>query len=236
MVEGDANTAPAEKRVVFLDREVGQRLVATDVQAAHGHRQWMEGGQLLAVDRQLFLFTREALVDHERHFGAVQAHPFGATLLRPRHVGQQAGVDPQRHAMPVEGDARQFTQGIQALGELTLLLHHLAKLLAHDFAGVGEDFAVIAVDHQIDAIDLGVREVHQAHDRGNAHGPCQNRNVGVAGTLNRHQADQFAFRHLAQHGRGQFFADQNRVVGVNQRLLPLFLQISQQTATEVLDV
>ncbi len=236
MIEGDANTAPAEERVVFLDREVGQRLVTTDVQTAHGHRQRMESGQLLAVDRQLFLFTWEALVDHERHFGSVQPHPFGTTLLRTRHVGQQTGVDPQWHAMPVEGDARQFAQGIQALGELTLLLHHLAKLLAHDFAGVGEDFAVIAVDHQIDAIDLGIREIHQAHDRGNTHGPRQNRNVGVAGTLNRHQTDQFAFRHLAEHGRGQLFTHQNRVVGIDQRLLPRLLEIGQQTAAQVLDV
>ncbi|GBH20923.1 UDP-N-acetylmuramyl pentapeptide synthase [Pseudomonas syringae pv. actinidiae] len=95
---------------------------------------------------------------------------------------------------------------------------------------------MIAVDHQIDAIDLGVREIHQAHDRGDTHRPRQNRDVGVAGTLHRHQTDQFAFRHFAKHGRGQLFADQNSVVGVNQCLLPLFLQVRQQAAAQVLDV
>ncbi len=42
VIEGDANSAPAKERVVFLDREVRQRLVTADVQAAHGHWQRME--------------------------------------------------------------------------------------------------------------------------------------------------------------------------------------------------
>ncbi|MCY1433990.1 hypothetical protein D9M71_500340 [compost metagenome] len=113
VIEGDANTAPAEERVVFLDREVRQRLVAADIQAAHGHRQRVEGRQLLAIDRQLLLFTGEALVDHERHFSAVQADAFGATLLGAGDIGEQAGVDPQRHAVTIEGYARQFAQGVR---------------------------------------------------------------------------------------------------------------------------
>ncbi|MNN15547.1 hypothetical protein D3C81_1286540 [compost metagenome] len=109
MVEGDADAAPTQKRVFFLDREVRQRLVATDVEGAHGHRQRVEGRQLLTVDGQLLFLAGEALVDHERHFGAVQPYPFGAALLSTGDVGQQAGVDPQRHAVAIRGDARQLT-------------------------------------------------------------------------------------------------------------------------------
>ncbi len=149
----------------------------------------------------MFFFAREALVDHERHFGAVQTHAFGAPLLRTGYVGQQTGVDPQRHAMPVQRHARQFAQGIETLSQLPLFFDHLGVLLAHDVAGVGEDLTVIAIDDQFDAVDLGVRQVDYAHDRGNTHGPRQNRHVGVAGTEHRDQADQLAFRHFAEHRR-----------------------------------
>jgi hypothetical protein len=70
----------------------------------------VEGLQLLAINRQLLLLTRETLVDHERHFGAVQPHALGATLLRTGHIRQQAGVDQQRHAVAVGGHARQLAQ------------------------------------------------------------------------------------------------------------------------------
>jgi hypothetical protein len=216
--------------------KVRQRLVTADVQAAHGHRLRVERGELLAVDRQLFLFAREALVDHERHFGAVQADTFGATLLRPRHVRQQAGVDPQRHAVAIEGHARQVAQGVEAQRQLFLFFDDFGELLAQHFARVGVDLAACAVDDHLDAVDLGVRQVDQTHHRRNAHGPGKNRNVGVTRTEYRYQTDQRAFRHLAEHRRRQLFADQNGFFRVDQVLLALFLQIGEQAATEVFDV
>eukprot|EP01136_Pigoraptor_vietnamica_P039767 Opistho-1_new@10917 len=236
VVEGDANAAPAEERVVFLDREVRQRLVATNVQGTHGHWLWVKRGQLLAVDRQLFLFTREALVDHERHFGTVQTDAFGPALLRARDVRQQAGVDPERHAVAIDRDARQIAQRIQPEGQLLFFFDHLGELLAQHVAGVGVDLAAVTVDDHANAVDLGIRQVHQAHHRWNTHGPGKDHNVGVTGAKHRNQAHQLVFRNLAEHGRRQFLADQDGVVGIDQGLLALFLQISEQATTEVLDV
>ena len=236
MVEGDADTAPAEEGVLFLDREVGQRLVTADIQAAHGHRQRMEGGQLLTVDDQLFLLAGKALVHHERHLGAVQANALGATLLGPGHVGEQAGVDPQRHAVTIQGLAGQTAQGIEALGQLALLLDHVGVLLAQQLAGVGEHLAVVAVDDQLDAVDLRIRQVDRAHHRGDTHGAGENRHMGVARAEHRHQADELALGHLAEHGRRQLLADQDAVVRVFQALLTGLLQIGEQAPAEVLDV
>ena len=236
VVEGHADPAPAQERVVFFDREVRQRLVAANVQAAHGHRLRMEGRQLLAINRQLLFFTREALVDHERHFGAVQTNAFCATLLRTGHIGQQAGVDPQRHAVAVRGDARQLAQGVEALGQLAFFFNYVGVLLAQHVAGVGVDLTVVAVDDHLDAVDLGVRQVNQAHHGRDAHGTGQNRHVGVTRTQYRNQAHQLAFRHFAKHGRGQLFTDQNGVVGVDHGLLVIVLQIGQQAAPEVTHV
>ena len=56
MIQGYPDTAPAQKRVLFLDREVRQRLIAADVQRTHGDRVRGKGFQLLAVVFALFLF------------------------------------------------------------------------------------------------------------------------------------------------------------------------------------
>ena len=233
VIEGHANTAPTQERVLFLDREVGQRLVAADIQGAHGHRQRVEGLQLLAIGGQLLLLAGKALVDHERHFGTVQADALGAALLGTCNIGEQAGVDPQRHTVAVEGLAGQRAQSVEPFGELALLLDHLGVLLAQQLAGVGEDFAVIAIDDQLDAVDLRVRQVDHTHDRGNAHGTGENRHVGVARAGHRDQTDQLAFRHLAEHRRRQLLADQDGVIRIDQRGLAFFLQVGEQAPTEV---
>ena len=188
---------------------------------------------MLAINRQLLLLARETLVDHERHFGAVQTHPFGAALLRTSYIRQQAGVDQQRYAVAVGGDTRQLAQRIQALGQLLLFFHHLGVLLAQHVAGVGEHLAAMPVDDHVDAIDLGVRQVHQAHHRRDTHGPGQDRHVGVTRTQYRDQAYQLAFRHFAKLGGGQFFTDQDGVIGEDHVGAAVFLQVRQQTAPQV---
>ena len=236
MVEGDADTAPAEEGVVFLDREIAQRLVTADIQAAHGHRQRVEGGQLLAVDRQLLFLAGEALLDHKRHFSAVQTNAFGTALLGALYISKQAGVDPQRHTVAVEGFARQGAQCIKTLRQLALFLDHFGVLLAQHFARVGEHFTVVAVDDQLNAVDLRIRQVDHAHDRGNTHGPREDGHMRVTRTLHRNQANQLALRYFTQHRRRQFFADQNAVIRVHQGLLTGLLQVGEQASTEVFDI
>ncbi|MNE74459.1 hypothetical protein D3C80_1705420 [compost metagenome] len=100
-------------------------------------------------------------------------------MLGAGDIGEQAGVDPQRHAVAIEGDTRQFAQGIQALGQLALFLDHFGILLAQHVAGVGVDIALVAIDDHVDAVDLRIRQVDQAHHGRNTHGPGQDRDVGV---------------------------------------------------------
>ena len=80
MVEADADAAPAEERVGLLDGEVGQGLVAADVEGAHGHRPRGEHLDLLPVDFALLVFRGKAFLHEEGNFGAVQADPFGAPV------------------------------------------------------------------------------------------------------------------------------------------------------------
>ena len=60
--------------------------------------------------------------------------------------------------------------------------------------------------------------------------------MGVAGPLDRHQTDQLPFGHFPEHGRRQFFTDQDRVLRIDRVLLLTFLQVGQQTAAEIPDV
>ena len=50
VIEGNANAAPAEKRVCLIDREVRERLIPTDIQRTHRHRVWAERLQLLPIN------------------------------------------------------------------------------------------------------------------------------------------------------------------------------------------
>ena len=94
MVQGDPDAAPTQKRVVLLYGEVGQGFVATDIEAAHCHRQGREGLQLLPIHLPLLLLTGKFIPQQERHLGAIQAHALGTALQRRRQVGGQPGINP----------------------------------------------------------------------------------------------------------------------------------------------
>ena len=55
MVEGNPDTPPAQERVFLLDREIGQRLVAANIQRTHGNGARREGFELLPVILTLLL-------------------------------------------------------------------------------------------------------------------------------------------------------------------------------------
>ncbi len=236
VIERHPDAAPAEEGIFFLDGEIRQALVAADIQGSHGHRQRMEGFELFAIDRHLLLLAGEAFLDHEGHFGAIQPNAFGASLLGAHHIGEQPGIDPQRNTVAIGGHAGQLAQHVEPRRELTLLLGQLQVLFAQHLGRVGDDLAAGTVDDQLDAIDLRIRQIHRAHYRGNTHGTSKDGDVGVARTQHRDHPRQPAFRHLAEHRRGQLFADQNGFFGVGQGLLARFLQIAEQAPTDVLDV
>ena len=180
VIEGDADAAPAEEGVLLLDGEIRQRLVAADIQRAHGHRLRVEGHQLLAVDRRLFLLAGEAVMGHERHFTAIQADALGTTLLGAADVGEQAGIHPQRHAMAVGGLAWQVAQGIEVEIQLALGLGDAGELLAQCRRRVGVQLAPGAVDDDFQPVEHGVGQIDHAHHGGDAHGARQDGDVGVA--------------------------------------------------------
>ena len=93
-VERHADGAPADRRVLLLAHaEVGQHLVAADIERAEHHRPVAGGVEDRLVEAGLLLEPREGRRDHELQLGAEQADAVGARLIEMRQVEQQAGID-----------------------------------------------------------------------------------------------------------------------------------------------
>ena len=80
MIEGDADAAPAKKRIFLFDREIGQRFIAADIQSSHGHGIGGKSLQLLAIDFGLLVFRRKTRTHKKWNFGAIETHTLGAAF------------------------------------------------------------------------------------------------------------------------------------------------------------
>ena len=94
-IQGEADAAPSQKRILFRDGEIGQRLVAPDVERAHGHRLGCERLEHLAIDLVLLVLHRKGLARHERKLGAIEPDLVDAEVRGDVDVGQQSDVQPQ---------------------------------------------------------------------------------------------------------------------------------------------
>ncbi len=83
VVQGQAQPPPAQEGVVLPDGQVGQELVAADVQGSDGDRVRREGLEHLAVDPDLLFLAGESVPGEEGELGPVQADP-----LRPAAQGR----------------------------------------------------------------------------------------------------------------------------------------------------
>ena len=104
-LEREAQRAPAHRRVLLALRrhrcQIGQRLVAADVDRAEDHRLVARGLEHVAVEPLLALALGQGGRDEELELGAEQADAVGAGQVERGHVVAQAGIDHQRDAQAV---------------------------------------------------------------------------------------------------------------------------------------
>ena len=84
LVERQADAAPAQAGILFTDRHIGQLFVCPHIQRSQRYRLVVEQLQHALILRHLLLFRREAILQHKRDFGAVEAdaiHPAAQRLL-----------------------------------------------------------------------------------------------------------------------------------------------------------
>ena len=236
MVQGHADTAPAQERVVFFNGEIGQRFVAANVQGAHGHRLGREGSQLAAIGLALLFLGGKAVAQQERHLGAIQAHPLRTLLQGAGHVRHQAGIDPQGHPVTVQGFTGLVPQRLEVPRQRHVLVQHLLEATLQLHRRIQVNRAVVTVYDQFPVLQPRIGEVHGAHHRGYAHGPGENGHMGISRAAHRNQARQFVPGHLPQGGGGQFLGDQNGAVGEDALFLCRLLQVSKYSRTQVFHV
>src|SRR3569833_1385713 len=178
MIERDADAAPAKKGIVFMDREIRERLVAADIERAQHHRPRREGLQHLTIDAPLLLLAGEAVADHEGEFGAIEADALRAVRERQRNVGDEARIGAQGQAHTVRRLGWQVAQALQAGEELRLFVGETRVLAAHRLGGIGIHAATVAVDDERASLHASGGEVTGAHHRGHTH-RARERLVGV---------------------------------------------------------
>jgi len=154
-VEQDAQGAPTQCRILFaIGAEVGQQLVAADVQRAEHHGPIAR----LVVDALVQLGLRPDVgigrPRHERNLGAVESDAVGPGLVEMREVDQEAGVEHERDAGAVAGLGRQVA--LTVIGRAPLLPGREAILEGrqHVLSRPQEDLRVVAIDdHGVARLD-----------------------------------------------------------------------------------
>ena len=114
VVETETNAAPAERGVFLADGEVGQSLVAADIQHPQVDRLAPVRLQHMAINIELFFLGGETIAHHKRDLGAIQPDALGPCIQARRQVGQQAAVDEQCHPFAIGRDGRFVAQVLQA--------------------------------------------------------------------------------------------------------------------------
>ena len=110
-VEAEPDRAPAERRIFLLDvAQIGQHLVAADIEGAEGHRLLVGRIEHRAIKRRLLAGARQGRRHHELQFGAEQADAGGPGIDDMRQVDGEAGIDHQRDGAAVLGDAGAVAQ------------------------------------------------------------------------------------------------------------------------------
>ncbi len=192
--------------------EIGERLVAADIDGAEHHRTIAGGVEHVLVQPPLRLALRERRGDEELEFGAEQPDPVGAGQVERGDVVAQPGVDHQRHAVAVERHRRLGLErgegGAALLAEQQLGLERFL-----DRRGRPHEQAFLAdVEHQHVALGDQPLDVADAPEHRHPHRARDDRHVRGQRSFLEHHALQPSAIVFEQLGGAQVARDQDRIV------------------------
>ena len=117
----------------------------------------------------------KAFRQQERHFSSEQANTLGALIDGMHDIGHQTGIDPEMYPVFI-GCLTDLILEIFQTGDQFILLLDGAEITVPQLIGwIGDHFTLITVDDDFPSIELTEGQIQHTHDRGNTHGPCQNR-------------------------------------------------------------
>ena len=204
-VKREAETTPAERRVLFLGQiDVRQAFIADHVHRAHGDDFALSLIDDLAVNAVQLVFV-EAAGGHQVKFSTIEANAAEIVAVNGVHFGGFGNIGADEHLFAVGGARRQRDLILQQVFVLAVLRHQILVLLHHVFARVDEDQTLRAVDDDEITIAQHLGQIFHAHHGRNAGRPQQHSGV-VAGVA--HLADHAADGHAFDTGdvRQQHFA------------------------------
>ena len=111
IVEGTNRSA---SRIVLGRAEIGEGLVAADVEGANGDRFAFEAFDDLAVQLVLILAVGEVAAGHVGKLGPIEPDPLGAVAQGDFDVADQADVGTQVDALVVVGRGRNIAKNFQS--------------------------------------------------------------------------------------------------------------------------
>ena len=130
LIERQANAAPAEARILFADRHVGQLFIGADVERAQRDRLVVKQLQHALILRHLLLFGREAVLQHKGNFGAVETDAVHPAIERLFMLGAEASVKHHLDALAafqlarlIDYPFRHFAQRVLFADQALILLH-----------------------------------------------------------------------------------------------------------------
>ena len=187
MVGIKADATPSQKWIVLLgQRQIRQRLVATDIDGADDDRPAAGRHDHLPVDLELMLFGRRFRLFHEQHLGAEQTDRLGT--MAKRHIRLDGNRD-------IGGDLR---SALRHFSHRCLLMRPHPDLLAvlgiveppHRSGGIGKDQATVAINQHHRGAGQPVKGPGSAKNRRDAKGTGQNDRMGSPSALFQHQTTQ----------------------------------------------
>ncbi len=234
-----ANRAPSERRILFGDCfEIGQRLVAADIERAEGHR--LRSGRVEhgAIERELLFGLGKRSTDHELQFGAEKSDARAGGVFDVRQVDHQAGVDHEIDRLAVLGDARLVAQRAILRLAAGAEAHALGEGRLHFGRGAHIDFAGNAVDDDGVAGFGEARRIGDLADGGDAERAGDDGDVRVRSAFFEHQTAQALAVVVEQRGRTHGARDENGVFRqlLARRRVIVTHQLAHQAMAEIVEI
>ena len=178
-VEPDADRPPAHCRVVLGRlRQIGQHLVAADVERAEEDRTLLRLIEHALVVFGEILDIRESVPHHQRELGAKQANALGAGRRELREIKQQSRVQHQLDRYTVAGDRRDGEQGLVIGAAAAARLNCGPNRLLYVGAGPDQHIGVISIDDDDVARLDPARRIADPPDDRDVEGARHNRDMG----------------------------------------------------------
>ena len=209
-----AQRAHAQKWIVLVRHvEVGQRLIAANVDRANDHRAAGHGFERAAIGGVLLVFAGRRGAVEKQEFGAEQPDPLGAMLQRQARLIRVADVGPQRQPVAIGQLAGQVAQRLPARA-FSVQLGGTARVVGA-LLGIrlGDQQRRRAVEDHLGVVVDIKRCRAKANHGGNAQRARQN--CGVAGrpAVGRGEACDRAAAQLGRLSRRQVGCDDDRAGG-----------------------